>query len=83
MLIQDITQLVATDNAEIFVDSYEHSKKINIIFRNTNPTQKELDSYKRRLKTIVPPGELIAIEQKLSTGSKGQYKRIIVTIVKD
>ena len=81
MDIGKVTQMLQGVSHELFVDAYEHCKKVNIIFRNSTPTQKELDTYKRSLK-VIAGDELIALEQKMSKSSSGSYKRIVVTIKK-
>ena len=81
MDIGKVTQMLQGVSHELFVDPYDHCKKVNIIFRNSNPTQKELDTYKRSLK-VIAGDELIALEQKMSKSSSGSYKRIVVTIKK-
>ena len=48
MDIGKVTQMLQGVPHELFVDPYDHCKKVNIIFRNSNPTQKELDTYKPR-----------------------------------
>ena len=81
MDIGKVTQMLQGVPHELFIDGYEHCKKVNIIFRNSNPTKKELDTYKRSLK-VIAGDELIALEQKMSKSSSGSYKRIVVTIKK-
>lgn len=81
MDIGKVTQMLQGVPHELFVDPYEHCKKVNIIFRNSNPTQKELDTYKRSLK-VIAGDELISLEQKMSKSPSGNYKRIVVTIKK-
>lgn len=81
MDIGKVAQMFQGVPHELFVDAYDHCKKVNIIFRNSDPTQKELDVYKRSLKAIAGD-ELISLEQKMSKSPTGNYKRIVVTIKK-